>query len=71
MGSLTIRLDSQLERALNQLAKAQHQTKSEVARELLRRHIAVRQMEETRNKPRPYAEVAGYLTDEDFFRDIS
>ncbi|MHB8255021.1 MAG: ribbon-helix-helix protein, CopG family [Acidiferrobacter sp.] len=71
MGSLTIRLDSQLERALNQLAKAQHQTKSEVARELLRRHIAVRQMEETRNKLRPYAEAAGYLTDEDFFRDIS
>ena len=71
MGSLTIRLGTQLEGALDRLAKARHQTKSEVARELLRRHIAVRQMEETRNKLCPYAEAAGYLTDEDFFRDIS
>ena len=71
MGTLTIRLDDQLERALNRLAKTQHRTKSEVARELLRRHILVRQLDETRNRLRPYAEAAGYLTDEDFFRDIS
>ncbi len=71
MGTLTIRLDDQLERALNRLAKTQHRTKSEVARELLRRHILVRQLDETRNRLRPYAEAAGYLTDEDFFRNIS
>ncbi len=71
MGTLTIRLDDQLERALNRLAKTQHRTKSEVARELLRRHVLVRQLDETRNRLRPYAEAAGYLTDEDFFRDIS
>ncbi len=71
MGTLTIRLDDKLERALNRLAKTQHRTKSEVARELLRRHILVRQLDETRNRLRPYAEAAGYLTDEDFFRNIS
>ena len=71
MGALTIRLDDQLERALNRLAKTQHRTKSEVARELLRRHILARQLDETRNRLRPYAEDAGYLTDEDFFRNIS
>ncbi|EQD57344.1 transcriptional regulator, CopG family [mine drainage metagenome] len=71
MGTLTIRLDDKLERALSRLAKAQHRTKSEVARELLRRHILVRQLDETRNRLRPYAETAGYLTDEDFFRNIS
>ena len=71
MGTLTIRLDDKLERELNRLAKTQHKTKSEIARELLRRHISVRQLDEVRNKLRPYAEAAGYLTDEDFFRDIS
>ena len=71
MGTLTIRLDDKLERELNRLAKTQHKTKSEIARELLRHHIFVRQLDEVRNKLRPYAEAAGYLTDEDFFRDIS
>lgn len=71
MGTLTIRLDDKLERALNRLAKKLCRTKSEVARELLRRHIRVRELEEIREKLRPYAEAAGHLTDEDFFRDIS
>ena len=71
MSTLTIRLDEKLERELTRLAKTQHKTKSEVARELLRRHILVRQLDEIRNKLRPYAEAAGYLTDEDFFQDVS
>lgn len=71
MGTLTIRLDDKLERELNRLAKSQRKTKSEIARELLRRHILVRELDEIRNKLRPYAEAAGHLTDEDFFRDIS
>ena len=71
MSTLTIRLDDKLDRELNRLAKTQHKTKSELARELLRRHILVRQLDEIRNKLRPYAEAAGALTDEDFFRDIS
>jgi len=71
MTTLTIRLDEKLERELNRLARTQGKTKSEVARELLRRHILVRQLDEIRNKLRPYAEAAGCLTDEDFFRDIS
>ena len=71
MSTLTIRLDDKLDRELNRLAKTQHKTKSELARELLRRHILVRQLDEIRNKLRPYAEAAGTLTDEDFFRDIS
>lgn len=71
MGSLTIRLDDKLERELNRLAKSQHKTKSEVARELMRRHILVRQLDDLREQLRPYAEAAGYLTDEDFFQAIS
>ncbi len=71
MGTLTIRLDDKLERELNRLAKTQRKTKSEIARELLRRHMLVRELDGIRDKLRPYAEAAGYLTDEDFFRNIS
>ncbi|HQU17364.1 MAG TPA: ribbon-helix-helix protein, CopG family [Gammaproteobacteria bacterium] len=71
MGTLTIRLDDKLERELNRLAKTQHKTKSEIARELLRRHILAHELDGIRNKLMPYAEAAGHVTDEDFFRDIS
>ena len=71
MATLTIRLDEKLDRELRRLAKTQGKTKSELARELLRRHMIVRALEDLRAKLRPYAERAGYLTDEDFFRDIS
>lgn len=71
MGTLTIRLDDKLERELNRLAKTQRKTKSVVARELLRQYILLRRLDDIRRKARPYAEKAGYLTDEDVFRDIS
>lgn len=71
MATLTIRLDDKLEAELNKLAQSQHKTKSEVAREILRRHMLLREIDAVREKLKPYAEAAGYLTDEDFFRDIS
>jgi predicted transcriptional regulator len=71
MGTLTIRIDDDLERDLDELAKVQHRTKSDLAREMLRKHIAVERFRELRRKALPLAEAAGYVTDEDVFRDIS
>lgn len=71
MGTLTIRLDDKLERELNQLAKKQRRTKSDIAREMLRRNLLARRLDDVRARLRPYAEAAGYVTDEDFFRNIS
>ena len=71
MSTLTIRIDSKLERDLARLAKAQKKTKSEIAQELLRRYMLVRDLDRIRVKLQPYAEAAGYLTDEDVFRDVS
>jgi predicted transcriptional regulator len=71
MGTLTIRINDDLERDLDELAKAQHRTKSDLAREMLRKHIAVERFRELRRKALPLAEAAGYVTDEDVFRDIS
>jgi predicted transcriptional regulator len=70
MGTLTIRIDDKLENDLDQLAKAQHRTKSDLAREMLRKRIAVEHFRALRHKALPLAEAAGYLTDEDVFRDI-
>ena len=71
MGTLTIRIDEQLERDLDKLAKSLHRTKSDLAREMLRKRIAVERFRELRRKALPLAEAAGYVTDEDVFRNIS
>ena len=71
MGTLTIRIDDQLEKDLEELANATHRSKSDLAREMLRKRIAVERFRRLREKTLPFAEAAGYLSDEDVFRDIS
>jgi len=71
MGTLTIRIDEQLENDLERIARTQHRTKSELAREMLRKRVAVERFRELRRKALPLAEAAGYVSDEDIFHDIS
>ncbi len=71
MGTLTIRLDDKLDRELARLAKRSGRTKSEVAREALRRQLSIQRFRALRREAMPYAAAAGYLTDEDVFRDVS
>ncbi|MGH8728028.1 MAG: ribbon-helix-helix protein, CopG family [Burkholderiales bacterium] len=71
MSTLTIRLDDKLDRELTRLAKQTGRSKSEVARDALRRQLAMQQFRQLRREIMPYAATAGYLTDEDVFRDIS
>ena len=71
MGTLTIRLDDKLERELERLARQTGRPKSELAREALRRQLAIQKFRNLRKKLMPYAEAAGWLTDEDVFRDVS
>ena len=71
MATLTIRLDDKLERALERLAKQTGRSKSEVAREALRCQLAIQRFRALRREAMPYAAAAGYLTDEDVFRDVS
>jgi predicted transcriptional regulator len=71
MGTLTIRIDEKLEEDLERIAQAQQRTKSELVRDVLRRYTSVELFGLAREQLRPYAEQAGYLTDEDFFRDFS
>lgn len=71
MSSLTIRLDKEMNDSLKRLARERGRTKSELVREMLRRQVAVEAFEEARRRILPLAEKAGYLTDEDVFRDFS
>lgn len=69
--SLTIRLDRDLERQLARLAKRSGRSRSEIARDALRRQLAVLQFEDVRHRVMPFAEARGFLTDEDVFKAIS
>jgi len=71
MTTLTIRLDPKLEKALDRIAKASGRTKSDIAREALRRQIAVARFRELRKKILPFAEAQGLVVDEDVFRALS
>jgi predicted transcriptional regulator len=68
---LTVRLDPDLERRLEQAAKQSGRTRSEFVRVALRRQLALSQFEDLRRRIMPFAEAQGYLTDEDVFRDVS
>ena len=69
--TLTLRLDPKLEKALDQIAKRTGRTKSEIAREALRRQVAIDRFRELRRKTLPFAEAQGLVTDEDVFRVLS
>ena len=71
MASLTIRLDERLENDLNSLAARKHRSKSDLAREILRQQLTIEKFRGLRAQAIPYAEQAGFLTDEDVFQEIS
>ncbi len=71
MSTLTIRLDDNLDAQLAQLASEAKRSKSDLVREMLRRQTALAELERARKLLVPLAEKAGYLTDEDLFRDFS
>ena len=69
--TLTIRLDEDLDKRLVKAARKSGKTRSEIAREALRRQLRISQFEVLRRRIMPFAEARGYLTDEDVFRDVS
>jgi predicted transcriptional regulator len=71
MSTLSIRVEDEFEAELERLAARERRSKSDVVRELLRRQLALEAFEEARQRLVPKAERAGYLIDEDVFRDVS
>ena len=69
--TLTIRLDRGLSRMLNKAARHSGRSRSEVAREALKRQLRLEQFEGLRKRIMPFAEARGFLTDEDVFKAVS
>ena len=60
-----------MEKELDQACARSGRTRSDVARDALRRQLALLRFERLRKRVLPLAESQGYLTDEDVFRDVS
>ena len=69
--TVTIRLDSKLQRELSRLSRQLGRSRSDVVRDALRRQLALVRFEQARRGLLPLAEAQGYLTDEDVFADVS
>ena len=69
--TITIRLDDALGRELDQACARTGRTRSDLARDALRRQLALLRFERLRRRVLPLAESQGYLTDDDVFRDVS
>ena len=69
--TVTIRLDSKLQRDLDRLSRQLGRSRSELVRDAVRRQVALLRFEEIRRTLLPLAEAQGILTDEDVFKIVS
>ncbi len=69
--TVTIRLDAELQRELDQLCRQLGRSRSDVVRDALRRQVALLRFECSRRALLPLAEAQGVLTDEDVFAVVS
>lgn len=69
--AVTIRLDPDLEKQLDEVVRESGRSRSEIIRDALRRELLRRQFEQLRERVMPFAEARGLLTDEDIFRQVS
>ena len=69
--TLTIRLDTELDELLSKASKRSGVSRSELARQALRRQLRIIQFDSLRKRIVPFAEARGFLSDEDVFNEIS
>jgi metal-responsive CopG/Arc/MetJ family transcriptional regulator len=68
---LTISVDKALKTKVERAAKRLKVSKSELVKKAIEKYIIKEEFNELRALLIPYAEKAGYFTDEDVFKDIS
>jgi metal-responsive CopG/Arc/MetJ family transcriptional regulator len=69
--NLTVRLDRSLDELLTRVSRRAGKSRSEVARDALRRYLRGSEFDVLRQKMTPYANARGYLTDADVFDEVS
>ena len=70
MATITLRVPPELDRALTRQSTAAGISKSDLAREALRRYLAVSELQRLRKRLVPRAQAIGINTDEDVFRAL-
>lgn len=68
MATITLRVPDELDEALERHSQAAGVSKSDLAREALRRFLAVSELQRLRAKLVPRAQAQGIHTDDDVFR---
>lgn len=68
---LTISINTELKKSIEDAAKMYNVSKSEIVRKAIERYIIHKEFNELRSILMPYGEKSGYYTDEDIFKDIS
>lgn len=69
--TVTIRLAGALRTRLARVSAATGRSRSDIVRVALERQLALLEFESARRKTRPFAQRAGWLTDEDVFDAVS
>jgi predicted transcriptional regulator len=69
--TITIRLDDDLSELLAKASEVSGINRSELAREALRRQLRITTFDAIREGMISFAARAGYVTDEDVFREVS
>ncbi|VEN75258.1 conserved hypothetical protein [Candidatus Desulfarcum epimagneticum] len=69
--TLTIRLSEEMKKSLNDLCQSERKGLSELVRDSLENHLAVKRFRQLRSKSLPFAEASGFLTDEDVFEGLT
>jgi len=69
--TLSIRLDEDLDQLLGKASRQVGRSRSDVARDALRRQLRLTQFETIRRRTMPFAEARGFLTDDDVFHQVS
>ncbi|MGH8136943.1 MAG: ribbon-helix-helix protein, CopG family [Steroidobacteraceae bacterium] len=70
MATLTLRIPDALDQELDRQSTASRLSKSDIAREALRRYLSVSRFRGLRSKLVPRAQAQGINTDEDVFRAL-
>jgi Arc/MetJ-type ribon-helix-helix transcriptional regulator len=71
MSNLTVRIPETLRKELEAVCRQEERAASDVVRDSLRRYIASQKFRRLRRRSLPFAEAAGFLTDEDIFEKVS
>ena len=68
---LSISIDKDLKKRINEASKLYAISKSEIVKRALNKYLLHRELEELRFLLIPYGEKSGFLTDDDIFKEIS